>query len=193
MNCVHPELVREVRQRRAFPEQWHLKQTTINGQVIDAHANVEAAWQLSDGTGTIIAIIDNGVDIEHEEFRSSGKIVAPRDVTLRTNDPRPGNSDNHGTSCAGVACANGNFGASGVAPSARLMPIRLDSGLGSSQEEADAFVWAVQNGADVISCSWGPADGEWWNPSDPVHNQVVPLPDSTRTLQLIRGATARDV
>jgi len=41
-------------------------------------------------------------------------------------------------------------------------------------------VWAAQNGADVISCSWGPADGDWTDPDDPVHNQVVPLPDSTR-------------
>ena len=45
----------------------------------------------------------------------------------------------HGTACAGVACADGNFGASGVAPKARLIPIRLASGLGS-QAEADAFV-----------------------------------------------------
>jgi subtilisin family serine protease len=179
VELCHPELVREARQRQAFPQQWHLKQTTINGKTIDAHANVEAAWQLSEGTGTIIAIIDDGVDIDHEEFRSSGKIVAPRDVTRQTNDPRPANRDNHGTACAGVACANGNFGASGVAPGAKLIPIRLASGLGS-QAEADAFVWAAQNGADVISCSWGPPDGEWWNPSDPVHNQKVPLPDSTR-------------
>lgn len=59
------------------------------------------------------------------------------------------------------------------------MPIRLASALGS-QNEADAFVWAVDNGADVISCSWGPADGMWWDPNDPTHNQVVPIPDSTR-------------
>jgi subtilisin family serine protease len=91
VELCHPELVREARQRQAFPQQWHLKQTTINGKTIDAHANVEAAWQLSEGTGTIIAIIDDGVDIDHEEFRSSGKIVAPRDVTRKTNDPRPAN------------------------------------------------------------------------------------------------------
>ena len=59
------------------------------------------------------------------------------------------------------------------------MPIRLASALGS-QAEADAFAHAAQNGADVISCSWGPQDGEWFNPNDPVHDQVVPLPDSTR-------------
>ena len=179
VELCHPELIREARQRAAMPPQWHLKQTTINGQIINAHANVEAAWALSNGTGTIIAIIDDGVDIDHEEFRSSAKLVAPRDVTRKTDNPRPGNFNNHGTACAGVACANGNIGASGVAPSAQLMPIRLASVLGS-QAEADAFVWAAQNGADVISCSWGPADGDWTNPDDPVHNQVVPLPDSTR-------------
>ncbi|WP_088890652.1 S8 family serine peptidase [Leptolyngbya ohadii] len=175
----HPELVSDTRARRVFPDQWHLAKTTINGRVIDASANVEAAWELSRGTGAIIAVIDDGVDIDHEEFRSSGKIVAPRDVTRKTNDPRPGRGEDHGTACAGVACANGNFGASGVAPEAKLIPIRLASGL-RSQAEADSFVWAAQNGADVISCSWGPPDGAWWDPNDPLHQQVVPLADSTR-------------
>jgi subtilisin family serine protease len=179
VELCHPELIREARQRAAFPQQWHLKQTIINGQVVNAHADVEAAWPLSNGAGTIIAIIDDGVDIDHEEFRSSAKIVAPRDVTRQTDNPRPGNLNNHGTACAGVACAGGNIGASGVAPGAQLMPIRLASVLGS-QAEADAFVWAAQHGADVISCSWGPADGDWTDPNDPMHKQVVPLPDSTR-------------
>ncbi len=179
VDLCHPELLRESRQRSAFPQQWHLKKATINGTVVDQHANVEAAWLLSAGQGATIAIIDDGVDIDHQEFRSSGKVFAPRDVTRKTNDPRPGNGDNHGTACAGVACGDGNFGASGTAPKARLIPIRLASVLGS-QAEADAFVWAAQNGADVISCSWGPTDGDWWDPTDPAHNQSVPLPDSTR-------------
>ena len=59
------------------------------------------------------------------------------------------------------------------------MPIRLRSALGS-QSEADAFFWAAQHGADVISCSWGPKDGKWWDPNDPQHNVVAGLPDSTR-------------
>jgi subtilisin family serine protease len=176
----HPELVSPSRQRRqAFPSEWHLKATAVNGRLVDAHAEVEAAWALSDGTGAIIAVVDDGFDIDHEEFRSSGKVVAPRDVTRQSGDPRPGRGDDHGTACAGVACANGQFGATGVAPGARLIPIRLASGLGS-QAEAEAFVWAARNGADVISCSWGPPDGAWWDPNDPAHRQVVPLPDSTR-------------
>ena len=179
VELCHPELLRESRQRSAFPQQWHLKRTNVNGTSVDAHANVEAAWALSSGLGATIAIIDDGVDVDHQEFRSAGKVFAPRDVTRKTNNPRPGNGDNHGTACAGVACADGNFGASGVAPKSRLIPIRLASVLGS-QAEADAFVWAAQNGADVISCSWGPEDGVWFRPEDPRHNQFVPLPDSTR-------------
>lgn len=179
VELCHPELIRELRRRGAFSQQWHLKKTSVGGRVIDQHSNVEATWSLSDGTGATIAIIDDGVDLDHDEFRSSAKIVAPRDVTRRTGDPRPGNRNNHGTACAGVACADGNFGASGVAPRARLIPIRFASQLGS-QAEADAFVWAAQNGADVISCSWGPEDGDFTDPDDPVHNQVVALPDSTR-------------
>lgn len=179
VELCHPELIREVRSRAAFPQQWHLQDATINGHSITAHAHVEKAWALSQGEGVTIAVIDDGMDMDHEEFRSSGKIVAPRDVTRRTDNPRPGGSNNHGTACAGVACADGNHGAAGVAPRARLLPIRLASGLGS-QAEADAFTWAAQNGADVISCSWGPPDGKWWDDHDPRHQKVVPLPDSTR-------------
>ncbi len=179
VELCHPELIREVRHRAAFPQQWHLKKATIRGQIVDQHANVEAAWELSEGDGVIIAVIDDGVDLEHEEFTGAGKIVSPRDVTRKTDNPRPGFWNHHGTPCAGVACANGLHGASGVAPKARLMPIRLVSGLGS-QDEADAFVWAADHGAAVISCSWGPQDGAWWDPNDPLHDQVVPLPDGTR-------------
>jgi subtilisin family serine protease len=179
VELLHPELIRRLGLKGAFPPQWHLRKTTVAGTTVDAHASVEAAWGLADGAGVTIAVIDDGVDLDHEEFRTGGKLLAPRDVTLRTNNPRPGFGDRHGTACAGVACADGLFGASGVAPRARLIPIRLASGLGS-QQEADAFVWAAQNGADVISCSWGPEDGDWTDPGDPLHRQVVPLPDSTR-------------
>lgn len=179
VELCHPELIRQVRHREAFPQQWHLIRTTIGGKQIDAHIDVASAWKLTQGEGTVISIIDDGIDIDHEEFASPGKIIAPLNASSGTSNPRPGSGNNHGTACAGVAAASGLHGASGVAPKARLLPIRLTSGLGS-QAEADAFIWAAKNGADVISCSWGPQDGRWWEPNDPLHNQVVPLPDSTR-------------
>lgn len=176
----HPELVRPRVRKGIFPQQWHLRRSSIGGVQVDAHANVEAAHALTRGEGITIAVIDDGVDVDHPEFSGNGKIVAPRDASLGLDDARPKLArDRHGTACAGVACANGGNGASGVAPKARLMPIRMMSGLGS-QREADAFVWAADHGADVISCSWGPSDGDWWDPADPLHNQRVPLPPSTR-------------
>lgn len=176
----HPELVRERRSKLIFPSQWHLKKTSVGGVTIDQSANVEAAHAVTRGEGITIAVIDDGVDIDHAEFGGAGKIVAPRDVTSGSANPRPRTShENHGTACAGVACANGGLGASGVAPAARLMPMRLAAGLGS-HAEAEAFRWAADQGADVISCSWGPPDGEWWNPDDPAHNAVDQPPAHTR-------------
>src|SRR6266446_4351006 len=101
----HPELIRPRARKTIFPQQWHLKKTTINGVTVDAHANVEAAHQVSRGEGITIAIIDDGVDTDHPEFANAGKIVAPRDATLLTDNPRPkdlfgtwpDNGDNHGT------------------------------------------------------------------------------------------------
>lgn len=180
VELCHPELVREISWNRAFAEQWHLQASEIDGTLVDAHANVMPAWEASQGDGVIIAVIDDGVDVDHAELSGRDKLVAPCSLTYpRSEDPRPSEGDNHGTACSGVACADGARGASGVAPHARLMPLRMVSGLGS-QDEADAFVWAVEHGADVISCSWGPVDGRWWDPEDPAHQQVVPLPDSTR-------------
>jgi subtilisin family serine protease len=185
----HPELVQKRQRRAIFAPQWHLKRTQIAGRTIDAHASVELAHATTLGEGTVIAIIDDGVDIDHPEFQASGKLVAPRDVTFtpphpQAANPRPKDPDvrwteDHGTACAGVACAAGIDGASGVAPRAQLMAIRLAAGLGS-QQEANAFQWAADHGADVISCSWGPADGDWWDPSDPVHRQRTLLPPSTK-------------
>lgn len=176
----HPELVQERRFKSPpHPLQWHLAKTKIKGKVIDNHVNIQKAWALTRGHGITVAVIDDGVDINHPEF--SGRIVHPFDATENNEDPRPKlDEDSHGTSCAGLACAAGlKNGASGTAPESNLMPIRLKSGLGS-MSEANAFVWAADHGADVISCSWGPADGDWWNAEDPLHQRVTTLPDSTR-------------
>lgn len=192
---AHPELIRRRARKAIAPQQWHLRATAVGGVPVDAHANVEAAHEITRGAGVTIAIVDDGIDIDHPEFARAGKVVAPRDVTAQNDDPRPKDqagtgpdADNHGTACAGVACADGSAGASGVAPEARLLPIRLASGLGS-QAEARAFQWAADNGADIISCSWGPADGAWFDPRDPLHQRVVPMPAGTRlALEYATGA-----
>ncbi len=175
----HPEIVEEKAAKSIHSMQWHLKTTEINGRSIQQHVEVEGAWQHNRGEGITIAIIDDGVDVNHPEFSQAGKIVAPRDTVINRDNGMPKFSmENHGTACAGVACAAGLFGATGVAPEAKLMPIRA-AGLGS-MSEAKAFHWAADHGADVISCSWGPRDGVWNNPNDPRHTKYYPMPDSSR-------------
>ncbi len=173
----HPELVRQKKHRSIFPNQWHLRPFERNGQMINQHVDAELAWTTSRGEGITIAIVDDGVDEAHEEF--AGKIVSPYDTVIDEQDGNPKRKgENHGTACAGVACAAGRNKASGVAPEAMLMPIR-SGGLGSLAE-SKAFWWAADNGADIISCSWGPMDGPWWDSQDAQHFMEFPLPDSTR-------------
>jgi subtilisin family serine protease len=181
VELCEPELIQRSRGRAIFPQQWHLMRTNITGVDIDASANVKAAHAFSLGEGVTIAVLDDGFDLGHPEFAAAGKIVAPRDFSssMIDDDPSPGDRDNHGTCCAGVACADGRDGASGVAPKARLLPIRMPEALGS-QGEGAAFRWAADHGADVISCSWGPQDGDWKNDNDPLHHQFTPLRSSTR-------------
>jgi len=179
VELCHPELIRKRSLRKIHPMQWHLKVTTINGVSVNANIKAERAHKFSTGENIIIALIDDGFDIDHPEFSKPGKVVHSRDVSSNSNDPRPKNTyNNHGTACAGVAAASG-IKASGVAPDCNLMPVRLSSNLGSMAEAA-AFKWAADHGADIISCSWGPEDGNWSNPDDPVHITEVGLPDSTR-------------
>ncbi len=178
----YPELLRVRNNRAIHSNQWHLKKTLVTYQfMVDASANVEAAHTLSQGENVVIAVIDDGFDLDHPEFASPGKIVAPKnfDRRIATDDPRPSKPHEvHGTAAAGVACADGSHGASGVAPRARLMPIKITKPLGV-KAEASAFMYAADNGADIISCSWGPPEGHWADPSDPKHQRNYPMPAHT--------------
>ncbi len=149
MIYCHPELIQPRIAKQIFPQQWHLKATNIDGVSVNAHANIEDAAQPTTGNLATIAIIDDGVDIDHLEFAIPGKVVAPRDATLRTDDPRPKSSrDRHGTACAGVACAAGVNGASRSSQrqvNAYSSCIRL-----GSINEADAFKHAADNGAVML-------------------------------------------
>lgn len=128
-------------------QQWHLPL-----------AKVTDAWAITSGDASVtIAILDDGVDVGHPEF--AGKLGPQFDFQTHAADGRPKSSDDmHGTSCAGVATAGG-VKAHGVAPLCRLMAVRTPMILGVA-DEAAMFRWAADNGADVISCSWGPPDGK---------------------------------
>ncbi len=154
---------------QGFRRQWHLLNTGQGGGESGADCNAVEAWDYTWGNPDItIAIIDDGFDLEHPDFDILGKVRAPYDASEFDSNPRPSDTrfkENHGTSCAGVAVAARGGGVSiGIAPDCSLMPIRNAGSLGD-YEVALAFYHAYQNGADVISCSWGPPDAyinEFW-------------------------------
>ncbi len=101
-----------------FSRQWHLENR--GGFMATAGADVSApdAWELTRGDRSInVCVMDDGVDTDHIDFSSAGKILAPRDFGQGDTDPTPGFGDNHGTACAGVAVADENgVGVVGIAP-----------------------------------------------------------------------------
>jgi subtilisin family serine protease len=177
----YPEVLRPSNAKRVPLEQWHLKPSPIRGIDPNAHVSAEEAWTRATFQDVTIAVIDDGVDDKHPEFSQVGKIVSPYDFFQGIASARPVNpEDSHGTPCAGVACASGVHGAAGVAPMARLMPIRAPSRSVGSILQSQAFYWAVDHGADVISCSWGPPDGAVGVPNDPRHVEIHSLPADLR-------------
>ncbi|AEE52191.1 S8 family serine peptidase [Haliscomenobacter hydrossis] len=143
---------------------WHLQN---NGYVPDANVQlrrgidtkVVAAWRKLGSLGSPninIAIVDNGFDLTHPDLKN--KIIKPFDFW--NNSPQILQGDaryTHGTPCASVALAASNgVGMVGSAPNARFIPV---SGTSFSVRATEAiFNYCVNNGADIISCSWGSTD-----------------------------------
>ncbi len=140
-----------------YRDQWHLKNRGDKvGLVEGADVKAEEAWEYTMGSREItVCVMDDGFDLEHPAFNAPGKIVAPRDFGQEDFDPNPVyRDDNHGTACAGVAIAEQNgIGVVGLAAGCSFMPIRT-SGWLSDQSIVDLFQYAIDNHADVISCSW---------------------------------------
>lgn len=142
-----------------YPKQWYLYNNGGNDLADGSHIAAESAWDITRGVRSIvIAIADHSVDLKHPDFQGLGKIVAPLNLTAPDFLSIPPNSeDHHGTSCAGVAIAEENgMGVVGVAPGCALMPIQTTGFLDDESIE-QIFNWAIEQGASVISCSWGPS------------------------------------
>jgi subtilisin family serine protease len=166
----------------------------------------EQSWDVSQGEGIVVAVIDTGVDYNHPDLwdniyvnpavvddrNGDGKIglndldvngdhfIEPGEIIARINlpyigavgwdfvghdadMPRPSNSPmdghGHGTHVSGTIAAvgNNNIGVIGVAPKAKIMPIKGldDYGNGYDWTLAECITYAADNGAKIINNSWG--------------------------------------
>ena len=106
------------------------------------------------GKGVVIAVLDTGVDSKHPDLRAN--IVEGWNFVDNNNDTT--DLDGHGTHVAGIiaATSNNKVGIAGIAPEARIMPLKVLSKSGGAWINLDkAIVYAVNHGAKIISMSLG--------------------------------------
>ncbi|RKR89922.1 type VII secretion-associated serine protease mycosin [Micromonospora pisi] len=118
-----------------------------------------AAWRLTRGGGVTVAVIDSGVSANHPLLR--GQVLPGRDFGDLPQQQGQCDLAGHGTVIAGIIAGKVGSGApfNGVAPSARILPIRVLPDSKRTNDPnlplriAEAIRWAVDQGAKVINLS----------------------------------------
>lgn len=168
-----------------FPNDPDFSQLYGMHQSNDNDIDAPEAWELTTGSANIIVgVIDTGIDYDHEDLKTNiwlnpgesggGKENNNIDddgngykddyrgwnFIYKSNDPYDDND--HGTHCAGTVGGVGNNGkgVAGVNWNVKLMALKFlgSDGSGGTAEAAEAIIYAVDNGAKVLSNSWGGGD-----------------------------------
>lgn len=108
------------------------------------------------GAGTNLAIMDDGMYVNHPDLRANVKVN--QDFGLGTNG-LPYGANFHGTHCAGIAAAyNNSIGVVGTAPGANLWNLKIQESATEGFSYAnivEATQYAIQNGGHILSQSYG--------------------------------------
>jgi len=113
------------------------------------------AWDTQTGDpSVVVAVVDTGVDWNHPDLISNYVALGYDWVN---NDPDPMDDHGHGTHCTGIIAAtlNNGIGIAGLAQVRIMAEKGLGPGGGWADDLAKAIVHAVDQGANIISCSWG--------------------------------------
>ncbi|MFE0640403.1 type VII secretion-associated serine protease mycosin [Streptomyces sp. NPDC058877] len=142
-------------------QQWHL----------DA-MGAEEIWALSTGKGVTVAVLDTGVEKDNPDLR--GQILKGKDFATEKSGDEYTDYSGHGTGMAaliaGTGARNSGNGAYGLAPGAKILPVRVPGGERgqTTQAKADAefnrvmpqaIRYAADSGAKVINISQGAFEG----------------------------------
>jgi subtilisin family serine protease len=128
------------------------------------------------GKGIVVAVVDTGVDYNHEDLKNNiwtntkeiagngidddgnGYVDDVRGWNFSNNNNNTLDKNGHGTHVSGtIAGQRNNYGVTGIAYDAKIMPVKVlnDSGSGSYSAIANGIYYAVNNGANVINLSLG--------------------------------------
>ncbi|MHC4213343.1 MAG: S8 family serine peptidase, partial [Planctomycetota bacterium] len=145
----------------------------------DSDIDAPAAWNLTtDATDIVVAVIDSGIDYNHQDIDENMWIneaelngVAGEDdddndfiddiygYDFKNDDGDPMDDNGHGTHVAGTIAAEGNneFDIAGVCWNGRIMAVKFlgSNAKGDVADAVEAVYYAVENGADILSNSWG--------------------------------------
>ena len=156
---------------QAFNVQYALNNTgqTIQGQKGTAGDDIhtEAAWDVTQGNGVKVAILDTGINLNHPDL--AGKVVAQKSFVSNTVEDGNG----HGTHVAGILAAdtNNSIGVAGTCPGCQLIIGKVldDTGTGTTSNATAGITWAADQGAKVINMSLGTTEPQ----TIPLYQQAV--------------------
>lgn len=129
---------------------------------VNADINAPEAWDIYIGSSDIIvAVIDSGVDYTHRDLVGNMWTDANGNfgIDYVNGDDDPMDDLGHGTHCAGIIASRANNGTdtAGVCWNAKIMALKFinTNNQGYTSDAASAIYYAVDNGADILSNSWG--------------------------------------
>lgn len=159
-----------------------------------AALDVAGAWNAGyRGAGAVVAVLDSGVVCQHVDIASN---LLPASTSFVPGENvchnLPG-TFNHGTHVAGIVASPDNgIGTIGVAPGAKILAVKVLSGVTGSGDFSSiiqGIVYAANNGADVINMSLGVRGGLPVNGQGA--NAIAELVNATRrAVQYARGQNA---
>lgn len=120
--------------------------------------DIDKKWSVSQGENVTIAVIDTGCDLYHNDIKNN--LVQGRNFVNPKQDPIDKNG--HGTHVSStIAAENNGLGMVGVAPKAKIMPVKALDDKGSSPlaRIVDALIWSANQKVDFITMSLGSYNG----------------------------------
>ncbi|MDH5217290.1 MAG: S8 family serine peptidase, partial [Gammaproteobacteria bacterium] len=147
------------------------------GGLDDVDIDLPEAWDIQQGKEIVVAILDTGIDYNHEDLFSNiwtnakeipdngidddlnGYVDDVNGWNFLSNVNVPGDDNGHGTHVAGIIAAenNNDIGVAGINHNAKLMPVKVlnSQGVGTISNAVQALQYAINNGAALSNLSWG--------------------------------------